>query len=877
MSEDVARPVDRAESLLGRKEERRRLAEWLERRPGLVTVWGPPGVGKTRLARQVARDLSDQFDAGPFFADLTALSTPAEALVAGAQALGASSVDEVPEFLTGAGRALLVIDNAEHLLADELIDTFGRWVEAAELRVLVTSRRRLGAAFERELALEGLPADRAVELFERRAKAQRAGLEVDRDVAARLVARLDYLPLAIELAAGRTRIATPAQILERLDERFELLRTRASHGEPRHATLHGAIEASWQALGEVEQAALAHCSAFRSPFTLDAAAAVLRPESDARLIDILESLVDSSLLQLDEERGGAPRFRMLESIAEFATARLDDRADAADIARQHEAWVVDFWNRWRADRHGPGDRRWTREVRSMLPEAVAAHRRAAEEDAERRARLACIVAELHFAHGTIGLAADAVDAALQTAEDISDEVRGLLLQRQAFIDIQRGDLSASRRASLRGLEFARAAGAELLVGQLSGMLAYLESVSGNIEAALARQQDTVAAFVQVGQVYEIATAVGELGRMLHDVGRLDEARRALQRANRLVQECSNPVLEARLAALYGSLLEEMGEYEAGREQFERALALAEAEPFLDGAHWHAWLAALLQSAGDLQEARSHYERAIEAFRQSDRVDLVPNCLLDLGILYLEQEAFVAAQESLLNCHETARADEYMSGFSTEAAALGVLAASLAGAGRVEAAGQRMQEATERLEEHASGTERDRLERLFEVCEALVDAYQGRESGSARRLAEAALEADLKQLRWLGRVLAARFDAAGASRPGAASRPVLRLHREGRWFSLPDAEEPTDISRRGAIRRIIAALGRAHADGRALGVYELLDVGWPGEVVEAESGATRVYTTLSRMRDLGFDAYLVTTDEGYQLSPKLEVCFSDAEL
>jgi predicted ATPase/class 3 adenylate cyclase len=316
-------PVER-DGFVGRAEQRADLARRLMTGTPLLTLQGPGGVGKTRLALRVARDLLARCPGGAWFCDLSRADSPQAVRQALARGLGldAPPPDGGDAFLAEAlharGRCLVVLDNAEQVLGS-LQRLLPHWRASAPRAVLlVTSRERLALADEVVVTVEPLSSDEAIELFRRRMAAVR-GLPptdpaLDDAALPALVALLDRLPLALELAAARTRLLSPLGLLQRMDDRFRLL-TRPGDAGDRHATMQATLAWSWNLLTACEASALAQLSVFDGGFAWTDAATVVRlPDDDTALPDVLRSLQDKSLLQRDADG----RYAMLMTVRQFA-------------------------------------------------------------------------------------------------------------------------------------------------------------------------------------------------------------------------------------------------------------------------------------------------------------------------------------------------------------------------------------------------------------------------------------------------------------------------------------------------------------------------------------------------------------------------------
>ena len=313
--------------LLGRERELAEIRGLVADGVRLLTLTGPGGSGKTRLALQAAAELSDEFLDGTFFVALAPLRETQAVRSTVAEAVGLQPDDDVAGWLASR-RVLLVLDNLEHLqgvaaVVAELL--------VGEVVVLATSRAPLHLSAERELPVEPLPDEAAAELFVSRAAAAGRHLAVDETVTA-VCRRLDNLPLAIELAAARAKLLSPAALLQRLDEALPLLAGGAVDLPERQRTLRATIEWSHDLLDPDAQAAFRRLSVFRGSFTLDAAEAITGAD-----LDQLAALLDHSLLKAL----GDERFFLLETLREYARERLDEAGETAEYALRHARWYLD--------------------------------------------------------------------------------------------------------------------------------------------------------------------------------------------------------------------------------------------------------------------------------------------------------------------------------------------------------------------------------------------------------------------------------------------------------------------------------------------------------------------------------------------------------
>jgi predicted ATPase/class 3 adenylate cyclase len=313
----------------------------------LLTLLGPGGTGKTRLALQLAGDLLDRFPGGAAFVFLTPVRDPELVVPAIAQTLGLreqpgeSALETLLEYLRER-QLLLVLDNFEQVLAAApALSTL--LAQAPGLKLLATSRSPLRLSGERAYRVPQLALDEAVELFAERARAAAGDFLVtdeNAETVAEICRRLDGLPLAIELAAPRVRTLSPRALLRRLDQRLPLLTGGSQDADERQRTLRNTIAWSHDLLREREQRLFRQLAVFVGGFRLEAAAAV---GGSADVLDDLDSLVEKSLLlRLREDSDGEPRFWMLETIREYAREQLEAAGELESARRRHGAWFAEL-------------------------------------------------------------------------------------------------------------------------------------------------------------------------------------------------------------------------------------------------------------------------------------------------------------------------------------------------------------------------------------------------------------------------------------------------------------------------------------------------------------------------------------------------------
>lgn len=329
----------RSSTFVGRDYGLSAVAAALAGRSNLVTIRGPGGVGKTRLAQEFAARNQQDFPGGVWFCELEGTRSREDLLREVAITLTVPLFDEgdagaqLGRALDSRGPVLVILDNLEQVLEDAHA-VVSQWLQAApEARFLATSREALRIEGETVVTLDSLDLAHAVQLFEDRAGAVFKGFTIspaNRDTVEAIVERLDCLCLAIELAAARCSVLSPESLLEQLGQRFRVLKSNRRDLSSRQATIWGAIEWSWNLLEAWEAAALAQCSVFRGGFTLEAAEAVLdlSPWSDAPwILDVLQQLVEKSLIRRVPTSEGPERFGFYSAIQAFASEALQGEGD----------------------------------------------------------------------------------------------------------------------------------------------------------------------------------------------------------------------------------------------------------------------------------------------------------------------------------------------------------------------------------------------------------------------------------------------------------------------------------------------------------------------------------------------------------------------
>ena len=362
-----------ASPMLGRDAEVREVVGLLQR-SRVVTIAGSPGIGKTRLGLAVALEVASEFAGGVRFVDLAYVEDPARAIETVATSLGLEAQQDPAETLQGvvdrlhSHAMLLVLDNCEHLLAE--VRAVAAMMNESSSRLLCTSREPLGVDGEEIHRVSPLAPSDALALFVARARAVQPGFAVtaaNQGAIEEIIARLDGIPLAVELAAARVRVMSAESIARHLDERFALL-AGTGNSDVRRRALHEAIDWSYALLDEDVRSVFRRLAVLRGTWTVDAAAAICAEPGAQKwqTLDRIAALVDKSLLVSDDVEGER-RFHFLESIREFAVLKLAETGDAEAAARRHAAYFSDrarrlYEKQWDVNLH-----EWMGLVRADLP------------------------------------------------------------------------------------------------------------------------------------------------------------------------------------------------------------------------------------------------------------------------------------------------------------------------------------------------------------------------------------------------------------------------------------------------------------------------------------------------------------------------------
>ncbi|NNH71343.1 AfsR/SARP family transcriptional regulator [Nocardia uniformis] len=612
---------------IGREPELGRLRALLDS-DRLITLTGPGGVGKTRLA--AAAVVGD----GAWLVELAAVHGPGEVVRAATTALGIGSagllepprdpIERLAETLGGT-ETVLVLDNCEHVLdeatavVDELL---GR---CPALRIIATSREPLGLAGERVCAVPPLPLAAAVRLFADRAAAARPGFRLDEETSAlveNMCSRLDRLPLAIELAAGRVGSIPLRELNTRLEPGFGLLARPDRAAQPRHRTLRAVVEWSWDLLDCEEQAIARRLAVFHGAVDVDSAAAVT-----GATVDRLAALADKSLLQFDGER-----YLMLVTVRDFALEKLSDAAELTETQRAHATCFQELAERAEPRLRGPGQLPWLRRLDGERDNFSAALRYAhAVGDAEAAVRLCAALGTYWLIRGDRQAMMDGPRLALEipgaapsdaraattalsllaagiwSGIDIADAAaEALAAAEHPLVALIEPCLAAARQGAESGLAVLdrRAphpdgwtdAMLRLLRAALCGEMGDLDGQRSHVRAAIAgfRSVDDRAGLSWALTIRaDLRAGAGEFDSAIHDLNEVIALSRELDPGDKAVLE------QARIAELRGTM-GDIGRARADLEELLASVGAASGSDYL--AFAQLALAELARRDGDPNEA-----------------------------------------------------------------------------------------------------------------------------------------------------------------------------------------------------------------------------------------------------------------------------------
>ncbi len=882
-------------SFVGRSQELAELPLLLEREPRrLVTLVGPPGTGKTRLALRLSRVLRDRgtLPGGAWFIDLDSARTSSELFERTALVLGLRLPEKGDplEFLglviAARGAALFAFDNVEQLVGDvaEVLTAFR--AIAPEALMLVTSREPLRIATEQvyEVGPLALPTSvRAKDPLASQAEAVRLLFErapsfelTDENAAtvARVLDTLDGMPLAIELAAARLGVLSIDELARRIHQ-LDVLGRGPRDAATRQATLRGTLDWSWDLLDADEKHALAASSVFRNGFSPSAFVAVSGVDV-GRSLDLLQALREKSLLRSRALDGsGELRFFHYGSIATYAREKLDALAAGARVRAAHAAYFANFAPEFAAAAFGER----ASEALSFLAlehENIVSALVFAEDNPESSERCVlplCLALEpIVQRRGLLGWYIERLDRALASpplqAGGLDEPKAHLARARTLRLLVKLGEAKRDIEDALTRRGLPPALQAEILAeaGQI-------ELARGQFAASRTHYDHALALLARVPEHATHARVFAGSGLLSHSQGRLDEALTAYESGLSHAKAARAEVLVFALHKDIGTLRLQQGRSVEAREHYDQALAIdpSLADPAVV-AMIRGNLGIMAQEAGNFAEAREEYAAALDEFSQSGQRLYEGHLRGYSAALEHEQHALEAAidgyEEAIAILHTVG--DRRLEGIFSAAA------------GAAEAQRERVLRAEEhfaRAHELLASVEDPGLLAALELHRGQLLIAESRIAGRRGETAKA------NEQRALAFALIARLTATTVTSDDA--RFALRL-LEGELSSMtltydrasrtvrPPGGEVVDLSSRVPLAGIVQALveKRLSAPGQPLDTAALLAAGWPGEKVRADAATNRVKVALSTLRKLGLRDVILHRGDGHVIDPNVPLVVRD---
>jgi predicted ATPase/class 3 adenylate cyclase len=600
--------------LVGRSGDADAVIDVLTTGSRLVTVTGAGGIGKTSLARCVAWRIRDRFPEGTWFVDLSHVTDPSLVLPELAAALS-TPADVVAHLVDR--RLLLVLDNLEQVLeaAPVVADLVARCPGVA---VIATSREPLHVQAEREYPLEPLDPSAGAALFRRQALAVAPRFDAPDDLLMELSTHLDGLPLAIELAAARSRVLAPSQLRARLDRRLPLLVGGARDAPQRHRTIEATIAWSYELLDPSEQRLLAALAVFAGEWELGAA-----EEICSCSIDQLEALVEKNLVQAADGR-----FRMLETIREFAGERLHELPDRETVLRRHAGWYVYLVDRLREEVVGARQEQALDQLGREYANLRAAMHWCASAGLDRDA--AHIAAGLPMFWFIRGLFDEGVTwlQRFVNAPDVEPLDRARLLWGLGLLSTLTGRSDAAGRYLAAAEASARELDDRVLLGRVMVVQGLLAFFADDMQACRRTFEQSIELARETGDTWCLADGLGTIGSIYPLIGEHQRALAAgtealsIARASRDLQGTRMALFALALVAV------REGDLEAAREASEEGLEICRGLGDLWFVSYFEWIRSTAgRLAGDVAAAAEHATQALGVARELG-VPLLLVCALE---------------------------------------------------------------------------------------------------------------------------------------------------------------------------------------------------------------------------------------------------------
>ncbi|MGH2372250.1 MAG: tetratricopeptide repeat protein [bacterium] len=600
----------------------------------LVTLQGPGGTGKTRIALHAAADLIEHFPDGVWLAELAPLSDPAllpqtvATVFSVREQPGRAFIDSLVDYLR-AKELLLVLDNCEHLVESSAHLAHGLLLGCPKLRILATSREILSTAGEvvyrvpplarpdprRVLSLEGLTQFDAARLFMERAVLSKPSFVVtdtNAPAVAQVCHRLDGIPLAIELAAARVKVLSVEQIAQRLDDRFRLLTGGQRAALPHHQTLQATVEWSYDLLSEQERLLFRRLSVFAGGFTLEAAEAVCAGEGigEFDVLDLLARLIDKSLA-LTEELHGDIRYRLLETIRHYSRERLEESGEADLVRRRHLEWHMGLAEQAEPELRGFNQIAWLDRLEIDHDDLRAALEwsKTVNASGEMGLRLAGALYRFWGLRGYLSEGRHWLDTLLAISNG-GPQPRIKALHGAGVLAYYQGDYKRATTLCEEALALSKGLGDERAVAATLTILGNVARNRGEYARAAQLYEESLVLCQHVGDKWGLANTMSHFGNVVRSQGNYPRAKGLLEESLALWREVGDKWGLATCLSHLGTVMGNQGDYDRAIDLHEESLALR--RELRDKVN----VGASLMSLGAVALNRADYERAQELFEET---------------------------------------------------------------------------------------------------------------------------------------------------------------------------------------------------------------------------------------------------------------------
>ena len=623
----------------------------------LVTLLGMGGLGKTRLSLQVAAETIHEYPDGAWFLDLAPIRDPALVLSEAAQVLDVREEPDRPLLQTlcthlKTKRVLIIVDNCEHLIKASADLVHAILKAAPQVRMIASSREALHVPGEHAYPILPLPVPQrgdsveklvkstAVRLFVERAQQHKPAFALNEREApevAELVARLEGIPLALELAAARVRSLSVADINARLKDRYKILTGGARVLQERQQTLRALVDWSYELLTESEQTVLNRLGVFVGGFDLSAAETICgtTPLDSIDVLDLLGSLVEKSLVMLDES-GDSPRYRMLETIREYAREKLEQSGESGSTAEHHCQHYFVFSKQVRDGLKGPDQAAWIGQAEIELDNVRAsiALALAGGIDAFLAVKFSVALQNFWILRGYTTEGRSLLRAALELpAVQASEMAQAHALYVAASLAESQSDYREAQQMLENCLELRRKLGNTVDIAATLSTLSLARLQAGDTVGASLAEYEALQLFRQVG--HRIGEMVGllHLGQIEIHAGHDEQAREHLELGLAIAREIKHQEGEAAAELALGEAAFESDNRPQANVRFQRSLVVCQGAGDKRGEAKSTWWLGRLDLQGNNHEqARARLTEALRAFRAFEmRIELL-SCLEDHAVL-----------------------------------------------------------------------------------------------------------------------------------------------------------------------------------------------------------------------------------------------------